>query len=62
MFDIYEVFHKDGKRYFCAGFEDPFDAEVYVRNHSQSTTALRNGWSTLVIENSDRENGQPERW
>ena len=60
MFDVYEVF-KDGTKFFMAGYEDAFDAEVYARNHEQCTTALRNGWSKIEVIHTDRENGQPER-
>ena len=49
MYKVYEVF-PDGERFFHFEHDDYFTCEVYVRNNALSTTALRNGWSKLVIE------------
>lgn len=49
MVNVYEVF-EDGKRFLLFSHSDRFTCEVYARNHSEATTALRNRWSVLVIE------------
>ena len=52
MYSVYEVF-PDGKKFFMFSDYDDFTCEVWVRNHSLCTTALRNGWSKLMIEYDD---------
>ena len=49
MYAVYEVFD-DGKRFLLFEHSDRFTCEVYVYNHQDATTALRNRWSRLVIE------------
>ncbi len=49
MYTVYEVF-EDGKRFALFTHDDHFTCEVWMRNHEFCTTALRNGWSKLVIE------------
>ena len=49
MYAVYEVFD-DGKRFLLFENDDLFTCEVYVWNHQEATTALKNRWSKLVIE------------
>lgn len=49
MYGVYEVF-EDGKRFLLFEHNDRFTCEVYARNHQDATTALRNRWSSLIIE------------
>ena len=48
MYAVFEVF-EDGKRFLLFEHPDRFTCEVYARNSQDATTALRNGWSKLVI-------------
>lgn len=48
MYAVFEVFD-DGKRFLLFEHNDRFTCEVYARNHQDATTALRNGWSKLMI-------------
>ena len=50
MYAVFEVF-EDGKRFLMFEHPDRFTCEVYARNSQDATTALRNGWSKLVILN-----------
>lgn len=49
MYGVYEVF-EDGKRFLLFEHNDRFTCEVYAQNHQDATTALRNRWSSLIIE------------
>ena len=49
MYGVYEVFD-DGKRFLLFEHNDRFTCVVYAQNHQDATTALRNRWSILIIE------------
>lgn len=47
MFIVYEIFKKDGKKFFRFESKDKFDCEVYVYHHQ-----YENKKSNLIIEES----------
>lgn len=53
MYNVYEVFKSDGKRFLLFQHEDHFSCEVWARNHFDCTTALHRGFSELIIKKSE---------
>lgn len=50
MFTVYEVFKKDGKKFWRFESKDEFTCEVWVDHHRYDYGALNNGDSELIIE------------
>lgn len=54
MFTVYEVFKKDGAKFWRFEHKDRFDCECWIENHAYAERSYLLGLADFIIEEDDR--------